>query len=95
MFVDSDHEGDQCTQRSCTSFLMYLDTALITWCLKRQSMLATSTFGTEIVDMKTGVEILQGIHFEIDLMGIPIDGATYIYGDSMCIINNTSKPESN
>ncbi len=27
-------------------------------------------------------------------MGIPIDGATHIYGDSMSVINNTSKPES-
>ncbi len=27
-------------------------------------------------------------------MGIPIDGATHIYGDSMLVINNTFKPES-
>ncbi|KAL7448007.1 hypothetical protein ACHAXS_000121 [Conticribra weissflogii] len=27
-------------------------------------------------------------------MGILIDGATHIYGDSMSVINNTSKPES-
>ncbi len=27
-------------------------------------------------------------------MGIPIDGATHIYGGSMSVINNTSKPES-
>ncbi len=27
-------------------------------------------------------------------MGIHIDGATQIYGDSMSVINNTSKPES-
>lgn len=27
------------------------------------------------------------------MMGIPIDCATHIYGESMSLINNTSKPE--
>ncbi len=27
-------------------------------------------------------------------MGIPIDGATHIYGVNMSVINNTSNPES-
>ena len=28
------------------------------------------------------------------MMGIPISGALYVYGDTMFVINNTSKPES-
>ncbi len=28
------------------------------------------------------------------MMGIPIDGATHIYGDNISVINNTLKPES-
>ena len=28
------------------------------------------------------------------MMGIPVSVASYIYGDSMSVINNTSKPES-
>ena len=28
------------------------------------------------------------------MMGVPISGPTYIYGDNMSVINNTSKPES-
>ncbi len=44
--------------------------------------------------MKTGVEALRGIRYKLRMMGIPIDGATHIYGDSMSVINNTSKPES-
>ena len=27
------------------------------------------------------------------MMGIPVSVASYIYGDSMSVINNTSKPE--
>ncbi|KAL7460857.1 LOW QUALITY PROTEIN: hypothetical protein ACHAXS_001296 [Conticribra weissflogii] len=29
MFVNSDHAGDQRTQRSCSGFLLYLNTALL------------------------------------------------------------------
>ncbi len=36
MFVDSDHAGDQCTQRSHSGFLIYLNTALVSWYSKRQ-----------------------------------------------------------
>ncbi len=44
--------------------------------------------------VKTGVEVLRGIHYKLHMMGIPIDGATHIYGDSMSVINNTSNPKS-
>ncbi len=44
--------------------------------------------------MKTGIEALCGICYKLCMMGIPIGRATYIYGDSMSVINSTSKPES-
>ncbi len=28
------------------------------------------------------------------MMGVPISGPTYVYGDNMSVINNTSKPHS-
>ena len=28
------------------------------------------------------------------MMGVRIDGPTYVYGDNMSVIHNTSKPES-
>ncbi len=44
MFVDGDHAGDQHTQRFLSGFLIYLNTALISWYSKRQSMIETCTF---------------------------------------------------
>ncbi len=44
--------------------------------------------------MKAGVETQQGICYKLCIMGIPVDGATHIYGDIMSVINNTSDPES-
>ncbi len=53
MLVDSDHAGDQCTWRSCSGFLIYLNTALVGWYSKWQSAIETCTFSTEFVAMKT------------------------------------------
>ncbi len=61
MFVDRDHAGDQCKQRSCSGFLINLNTALVSWYSKRQSTIEMCTFGAEFVAMKTDVEALHGI----------------------------------
>ena len=44
--------------------------------------------------MKHGVEALCGVRYKLKMMGVEISGPTYIYGDNMSVIHNTSKPES-
>ena len=44
--------------------------------------------------MKTGVEALRGIRYKLRMMGVPLTGPTYVYGDNMSVIYNTSRPES-
>ena len=51
-------------------------------------------FGAECVAMKQGVEELRGIRYKLRMMGVNIDGPTYVYGDNMSVIHNTSTPES-
>ena len=44
--------------------------------------------------MKQGVEALCGIRYKFQIMGVEVSRLTYIYGDYMSVIHNTSKPES-
>ena len=44
--------------------------------------------------MKQGVETLRGIRYKLQIMDVKVSGPTYIYGDNMSVIHNTSKPES-
>jgi hypothetical protein len=44
--------------------------------------------------MKTGLDVTKGIRYKLRMMGIPINEPTYIYGDNMSVIYNTSRPES-
>ena len=44
--------------------------------------------------MKQGVEALRGLRYKLRMMGVPISGPSYIYGDNMSVIHNTQRPES-
>ena len=94
MFVDSDHAGEKRTRRSRSGFFIYLNMAMIQWHSKRQPTLESSVFGAEFVALKNGIETLRGIRYKLRMMGVDIDGPSYVYGDNMSVIYNTSKPES-
>ena len=94
LFVDSDHAGDKRTRRSRTGFLIYLNSAPITWFSKKQSTIETSVFGAEFVAMKQGMETLRGIRYKLRMMGVPLSGPSYIYGDNMSVVHNTQRPKS-
>ncbi len=57
-------------------------------------MVETSVCGAEFVAMKNGMETLRGVRYKLRMMGIPIDGPAYVYGDNMSVIHNTQRPES-
>ena len=91
--VDSDHAADKETRRSRTGFLIFLNMALITWYSKKQMTVESSVFGAEFVAMKHCVEELRAFRYKLRMMGVPLEGPTYIFGDNMSVINNTSTPE--
>ena len=94
MMVDSDHAGDKRTRRSRTGFLIYCNMALIVWLSKRQLTIETSVFGTKLVAMKHGIKMLRGLHYKLRMMGVPLTGPMYIYGDNESQVTNLSRPES-
>ena len=94
MWVDSEHKGDKMTRRSRTGYFILLNTALINWLSKKQATIEGAVFGAEFVATKTGVEALRGIRYKLRIMGVPLTGPTYVYGDNMSVIYNISRPES-
>ena len=91
MWVAIDHAGDKVTRRSLTGYFIFLNTALINWIRKKQATIESSVFGAEFVSMKTGVEALIGIIYKLRMMGVPLTGPTYVYGNNMSIIYKHNK----
>ena len=94
MYVDSDHAGDKSTRRSRTGMLIYCNSALIEWVSKKQPTVESSVFGAEFVAMKFGIEKLRALRYKLRMMGVPISGASYVYGDNLSVVTNAQKPES-
>ena len=40
------------------------------------------------------MEHLRGLRYKLCMMGVPLSGPSYIYGENMSIIHNTQHPES-
>ena len=94
LYVDSDHAGEKLTRRSRTGYFIFMNSAPITWFSKRQPTIETSVFGAEFVAMKNGMEATRGLRYKLRMMGVPLGGPTYIYGDNMSVIHNTQRPQS-
>ena len=94
MFCDSDHAREKRTRRSRTGFLIFCNMALINWISKKQATIKISVFGAEFVAMKHGIEKLRGLRYKLRMMGIPLTGPLYIYGDNKSQLTNLTLPES-
>jgi hypothetical protein len=61
---------------------------------KKQATLETSVFGADFVAMKHGIEKLQGLHYKLCMMGIPLTGPSFMYADNKLQVTNSTIPES-
>jgi hypothetical protein len=93
-FVDANLAGNLADRRSQTGILIFLNRAPVIWHSKRQSTVATSTFGSEITAMKNAIELIEALRYKLRMFGIPIDGAANIFCDNEAVVKNCSTPES-
>jgi hypothetical protein len=94
LYVDSDHAGEKFTRRSRTGFVIYLNMAPVVWFSKQQPTVESSVFGADFVAMENGIETVRGLRYKLRMMGVPLSGPCYVYGDNMSVIHNTQRPES-
>jgi hypothetical protein len=66
----------------------------IVWHSMKQSTISTSMFGAEFVAMKQGMGALRGLWYKLWMMGVQLNGPSYVYGDNMSVIHNTQWPKS-
>ncbi len=93
MMVDSDHAGDKQTRRSHTGFLIHCNMALIICLSNQQPTIEMSIFGAEFVAMKHSIETLRGLRYKLRMIGVPLTGPSFIYGDNKSQVTNASRPE--
>ena len=73
-YLDADHSGDHLTRHSHTGILIFVNLVPIVWCSKCQSTMESSTFGSEVVALRTYLDIAKGLWYKICIMGVTING---------------------
>jgi len=94
MFVDASHAANVVTRQSRTGVIIYVMGAPVIWFSKKQNSIETSSFGSEFMALKTGIELLEGLRYKLRMMGVPIDGYCSTFVDNNSVVVNTSSPES-
>ena len=64
------------------------------WYSKKQLTVESSTFESEMIAMKTAVELVEGLRYKLRMMGFPIDGPCNVFCDNNAVVHNTTKPDS-
>jgi hypothetical protein len=93
-FVDSDHAGCRLTRRSHTGILIFVNNAPILWHSKRQNTVESSTFSSEFVALRMAVDMIEGLHYKLRMMGIPLEGSTSVFCENEDMVKKTTAPES-
>jgi hypothetical protein len=93
-FIDASHGEDKMTRRSQTGFIIFLNNAPIDWFSKKQNMVESSTFGSELVAMRICVKRIKALHYKLRMFGIPIEGPANVLGDNESVVNSASKVEA-
>ena len=68
--------------------------APVYWMLNNQISVETSSFGYECIPMKQCTKYVCGLWYKLQMLGIPCEECTFVYGNNQSVLYNTSIPES-
>jgi len=92
---DASHAPCLVTRRSVTGIVLLLNTFLLRCTSKRQNTVETSTYGAEMVAGRLAVLQVMDIRYKLQMLGVPVEGASALLGDNQSVITSCSLPSSN
>ena len=66
----------------------------VRWVSKRQKIVETSTYGSELSAARVATEIIVELRIHLRMIGIHINDSSMLLGDNMNIIVDTTLPSS-
>ena len=93
-FVDANLMHDLVTGRSCTGILHFLNQTPADWFSKRQNQVETATYGSEFMAARQAVEQIIDLRYTLRMLGVPIDGPTWLFGDNKSVVTSSTMPYS-
>jgi len=80
--------------RSATGTLHLLNKTPAEWFSKRQNQVETATYGSEFMAMRIGTEQIIELRYMLRMLGVPIQGPSWIFGDNQSVVISSTLPSS-
>jgi hypothetical protein len=71
-----------------------MDIQPIRWVSKRQKIVETSTYDSELVASRISTELILEIRYMLRSLGVSVDGSELVLSDNMSVVLNTTVPSS-
>jgi hypothetical protein len=85
---------DLVTGHSCTGILHFFNQTPVDWFSKRQNQVETATYGSEFMAARQAVEQIIDLRYTLQMLGVPIDGPTWLFGDNKSVVTSSTMPYS-
>lgn len=82
------------TGRSVTRILHLINKTTIDWYFKKQAIVATSTYGSELLEAKICVDQIIELRNLLCYLGVPINSKSYMFGDNKTVVDSSTIPEA-
>ena len=93
-YVDANLMHDVVTGRSASGILHFLNQTPWEWFSKRQSQVETATYGSEFMAARQAIEQIIDMRYMLRMLGIPIDGPSWLFGDNKSVVTSSTIPHS-
>ena len=91
-FVDANLYHDLISGKAVTGILHFMNKTPIDWFSKLQATVETATFGSEYVAARICTEQVIDLRLTLRYLGVPVETATYMFGDNETVVNTASVP---
>ena len=93
-YADANLMHDVVTGRSMSGILHLINQTPIQWFSKKQNTVETATYGSEFMVARQATEQILDLRYTLRMMGIPIDGKSWLFGDNQSVITSATIPKS-
>ena len=93
-YADASLMHDLVTGRSMSGILHFINQTPIQWFSKKQNTVETATYGSEFMVARQATEQILDLRYTLRMMGIPIDGKSWLFGDNQSVITSSTIPKS-
>ena len=93
-YQDANLYHNMVTERAMSGIIHLINQTPVYWFYKKQQKVETA-YGSEFMVARQATEQIMDLRYTLRMMGIPIDGPAWMFGDNYSVIVSSTIPQTN